>query len=210
MQRNERIRFIIASIINVAIFGMVIYVLITLIKSLNYGHNRFIYFTNISSLSIGVVALIHAILLIVSVFKNKVCVPRLFSLIKMIVVSMMVLTFLTVLLVIGPLDGYPKNYQGRNFFSHLIIPILCFVSYIFFEEKLELEWKYSLFVLVPLVTYGIVYVTNVIILKTWEDLYQIDKFGIWYVFIIAFLIVDFGIGQGIYFLKKYIDRKSRP
>ena len=207
MQRKERIRFIIASVINVAIFGIMVYCLVTLINSYINGKNRFIYFTNISNLIVGLMSLINAVFLILSVVKNKNCVPQAFTLIKIIAISMTTLTFFTVLLVIGSVDGYIENYSGRNFFTHLIVPLLTLFSYFFFEEKLELKWKYSLCLLMPFVIYSIVYVINVVFLQTWPDLYQINKQGLWYFFLIAFLVADFSLGQGIYFLKRFIDKK---
>ena len=210
MQRSERIRFIIASIINVVIFGIIVYCLISLIKSLNNGNNRFIYFTNISNLLMGLIALINATFLLLSVVKDKNYVHWIFSLIKLIIISMTTLTFFTVLFVIGPIDGYQKNYSGRNFFTHLVVPLLSLVSYFFFEEKLQLEWKYSTFVLIPLIIYSIIYVINVVMFKTWPDIYQINKQGLWYLYLLTFLVMDFGIGEGLYFLKKIIDKKSRP
>ena len=123
---------------------------------------------------------------------------------------MTTLTFFTVLFVIGPIDGYLKNYSGRNFFTHLIVPLLALFSYLFLEEKLELKWKYSLLILIPLIIYSIVYVINVVVLESWPDIYMINKQGLWYLFLIAFLVGDFALGQGFYFLKKLIDRKSRP
>ena len=208
MQRNQRIRFIIASVINVAIFGIMIYCLITLINSYLNGKNRFIYFTNISNLFVGLIALINAFFLLLSVIKNRNCVPQVFTLIKLIAISMTTLTFFTVLLVIGPVDGYIKNYSGRNFFTHLIVPLLTLFSYLFFEEKLELKWKYSLFLLLPFGIYSIIYVINVVILQTWPDLYQINKQGLWYLFLLAFIVGDFGLDQGLYFLKRFIDKKT--
>ncbi len=153
-------------------------------------------------------ALANAVFLTLSAVKNKDCVPTAFSLIKLILISMTTLTFFTVLLVIGPIDGYPKNYSGRNFFTHLIVPLLSLVSYIFFEEKMKFEWKYSSAVLIPFGIYSIVYVINVVLLGSWPDLYRINEQGLWYLFLLGFLAADFGLGQGIYFLKRFVDKKT--
>ena len=210
LSKNERIRFIIAFIINVIVFGLAVYCLISLSISAANGNNRFIYFTNISNLFVGFLSIVNAILLLISITKNRSYIPTIFSLIKIVAISMTTLTFFTVLFVIGPIDGYQKNYSGRNFFTHLVVPLLSLVSYFFFEEKLQLEWKYSTFVLIPLIIYSIIYVINVVMFKTWPDIYQINKQGLWYLYLLTFLVMDFGIGEGLYFLKKIIDKKSRP
>lgn len=207
MSKSERIRFIVASIINVVIFGIITFCLTSLIKSATNGSNRFIYFTNISNIVVGFIALINAVFLLLSAIKNKNCVPTIFSLVKIVAISMTTLTFFTVLFVIGPIDGYPNNYSGRNFFTHLIVPLLALISYLFLEEKLQIKWIYSLLILVPLVIYSIFYVINVIALETWPDIYLINKQGLWYLFLLAFLAGDFGLGQGLYFSKRLIDKK---
>ena len=210
MQRSEHIKTIIAVVINVLVFSIMVYCFATLVRSFINRNNRFIYFTNISNLLVGLMAIINAVFLLLSVIKNKNCVPYIFSLIKLVLISMTTLTFFTVLFVIGPIDGYPQNYSGRNFFTHLVVPVLSLVSYLFFEEKLKFQWKYSLIALIPFAIYAIVYVINVVALKSWPDLYQINKQGLWYLFLLIFLIADFGIGQGIYFLKRFIDKKTAP
>ena len=207
MQRNERIKTIIAVIINLIVFGIMVYCLISLIKTLINGRNAFIYFTNISNLLVGFMALINATFLMLSIVKKRDCVPLIFTLIKIILISMTTVTFFVVLFVIGPTDGYQKNYSGRSLFTHLIVPLLSLISYLFFEEKMQLEWKYSLLILIPFVIYSIVYVINVIILESWPDLYHINKQGLWYLFLVAFVVAGFGVGQGLYFLKRFIDKK---
>ena len=205
MSRDKKVKFTIASILNLSVFCIVIYCLISLISFFNNGNNRFIYFTNISNLFVGFISLTNTILLTLSVVRNKNCIPRAFSLIKVIALSMTTLTFFIVLFEIGPIDGYQKNYSGRNFFTHLVVPNLSLLSYLFFEEKLKIRWEYSFTVLIPLLVYSLTYVINVIIIKSWPDIYQINKQGLWYLYLLAFLVVDFGIGQGIYFLKRFID-----
>ena len=208
MSKTIRIRFAIAAVINLAVFCIVVGCLFSLIDSYNNDNNRFIYFTNISNLLVGLISLANVIFLSLSIAKNKIYVRPVFSLIKVIALSMTTLTFFIVLFVIGPLDGYAKNYTGRNFFTHLVVPVLALISYLFFEEKLQSKWKTSILILIPLVIYSILYIVCAIVLHYWPDIYHINKQGLWYLFLLAFLIVDFGIGQGIYFLKKFIDSKS--
>lgn len=208
MDKNKRFKYIIASIINMIVFGIIIYCLISLIKSSINGDNCFIYFTNISNLFVGLIALFNVIFFLLSIIKNKDCVPKLLSLIKLVAISMTTLTFFTVLFVIGPVNGYPNSYSGRNFFTHLIVPLLSLFSYLFFEEKLQLKWRYSLLILVPFIIYSIFYLVNVIILGFWPDIYRINKQGLWYLYLFAFIIADFGFGQGLYFLKRLIDKKT--
>lgn len=207
MSKGDRLRFIVGLIINVAIVGLVIYCLISLSKSAMNGKNRFFYFTNISNLTVGFVALINTVFLALSIIKRQNYVPRALSLIKLIAISMTTLTFFTVLFVIGPVDGHAKNYSGRNLYTHLIVPLLAPISYLFFEEKLLLEWRYSLLMLVPLAIYSIFYVVNVVFTGDWPYIYRINEKGLWYLFLLAFLVADFAFCQGLFFLKRLIDKK---
>ena len=140
MVKSERIKYIVAFIINVIVFALAIYCLVSLIRSALNGNNRFIYFTNISNLIVGFLASVNAMFLLISVIKKENCVPKIFTLIKVIAISMTTLTFFTVLFVIGPIDGYVKNYSGRNFLTHLIIPLSVLISYLFLEEKQYCRW----------------------------------------------------------------------
>ena len=210
MQKSDRTKALLAVIINLIIFGLMTYVFITLIRSFNSGNNRFIYFTYISNLTVGLMSLINATLLTISIFNNKYCISNVFSLIKVAAILMTTLTFFTVLFIIGPIDGYKENYSGRSLIAHLIVPLLTVISYLFFEEKLQLKWKHSLTALIPFGVYAIVYVINVVFLKSWPDIYWVNKQGLWYLFLLAFIIADFGLSQGLYFLKLFIDKKSRP
>lgn len=207
MQRNKRIRYIIAALVNTAIFGIMVYVFITLIRSLIHGSNRFITFTFISNLTVGLMSIFNAVFLLISVFKNKDSIPKIFSLIKITAISMTTLTFFTVLFVIGPIDGYPHSYSGRDFYAHLLVPLLSLLSYLFLEEAFQYKWKYSLLMSIPFIIYSIAYVINVVILQTWPDIYHINDYGLWYLFLIAFLVGNFGLGQGLYFSKIYTDKK---
>ncbi|MCR5348065.1 MAG: hypothetical protein K6E59_00420 [Bacilli bacterium] len=207
MAKNQRIRTIVAIFINALIVGLAGYCLVSLTRSAINGNNRFIYFTNISNVTVGFLAIANLVLLILSVVKDKNVVPPFFSWIKFVGISMTTLTFFTVLFVIGPIDGYAKNFSGRNFLTHLIIPLSALFSCLFLEEKLPQKWRYSLFVLIPFGIYAVFYVLNVVMLASWPDIYRINQQGLWYLFLLAFIIADFGIGQGMYFLKAFLDKK---
>ena len=56
--------------------------------------------------------------------------------------------------------------------------------------------------------YTIVYITNVVFLKTWKDIYSVNKQGLWYVFVLVALVSDFLLSQGLYFLKRRVHKKA--
>ena len=208
MKRSERIRIIVGAMINIIVFCLSIYCLTAFIKYAIHGNpdNRFRYFTNISTLTVGFIALPNAVLLVVSAIKGKMIYPTFFSIVKFVGLSMISLTFFTVLCFIAPLSSFKSMYQNMRFITHLVIPLLALISY-FFEEKTIFSWKLSLFGLIPPVIYTIVYGINVVWLKTWPDIYKVNTKGIWYVDAIIIVLFNCVLVQGLYFLKKLIIKK---
>ena len=208
MTNKERIRLIIGAVINIAIFAMAVYCLVIFIGYIIRGNEdiRFRYYTNISNLFVGFVALPNAFFLTYSAIKGKLIDPKVLSIIKFAGLSMIALTFFTVIFILVPLTSFIYMYQDIRFITHFLAPVLAMGSYLFFEEKDIFNWKISLFGVVPTIIYAIVYTINVIVLTRWPDLYQINKQGIWYVYVIIEVIFGFGLTQGLYFIKKLANK----
>ena len=210
MKKNERIRLIIGSIINLIIFGLGVFCLCLFISYILRGSkdNRFRYYTNISNVTVGLIALPNAVLLFLSAIKGKMIYPKVLSIIKFMGLGMTTLTFLTVLFILAPLSSYQLMYRDAKFITHLVLPLLAIISYFFFEEKTLFEWKYSFLGFIPPVIYSIVYTINVVALKTWNDFYKINTQGIWFVYMLTIDIFGFAIAEGLYFSKKWINKKE--
>ena len=208
MEKSKKLKLNIAVIINLIVFGIAVYCFISLLNSFHKGANKFIYYTNISNLIVGAVSFANLIFISISLCKDRLIMPKAFSIIKFVALSMTSLTFVTVLFLIGPLTGFDESYSGRNFFTHLVIPILALCSYLFLEENIKFKWRASLFVLIPHTIYSTVYLLNILVFGTWPDLYMLNTGGLWYLFMLMFFAMDFGVAQGIYFLKKFIDKKQ--
>lgn len=209
MKRSERIRIIVGAMINIIVFCLSVYCLTAFIKYAIHGNpdNRFRYFTNISTLTVGFIALPNAVLLVMSAIKGKMIYTTFFSIVKFVGLSMISLTFFTVLCFIAPLTSYKEMYQNMRFITHLVIPLLVIVSYLFFEENVLFNWKLSLIGVVPSVIYTIVYGVNVALLKTWPDIYKVNNNGLWFLFAFITIIFNVAISLGLYFLKKLIVKR---
>ena len=206
---NKKYRLLIGALTNLIIFGLEVFCLITFIGYLTQGNkdNRFIYFTNISNLYVGFVAIFNALFLFLSFVKGKMMYPKLLSLVKYFGLTMTTLTFMAVLLILAPVTSYPYMYSGVKIFTHLITPLLAIISYLFFEEKNEFKWKESWLGVIPPSIYCLVYIINVVICKSWPDIYKANTKGLWYLYALGVFALSIAITQGIYFLKKYIDKK---
>ena len=75
----------------------------------------------------------------------------------------MALTFCVVLFFLGPTRGYDVVYSGANFISHLVIPILSIVDFLFFDRSCTYTLGDSLFTMIPLVAYSLFYMGNLFI-----------------------------------------------
>ena len=161
------------------------------------GTWEFIFFTIDSNILAALACLIVLIHNIKAHFAGnpQAPIPHRIFLVKMIGTVAVTLTFVTVAVFLGPTLGYHYMYIGANFFMHGVVPLLCIVSYLF-VEKGELTFKESLLGFIPICVYGICYITFVVIVGTWPDIYGFNSGileGHWYISLIAMLNLNFGL-----------------
>ena len=70
------------------------------------------------------------------------------------------LTFCIVLFFLGPLYGFETSYVGRNFWFHLVVPLLAIADFTVLDRDGSYNLRDSLFTLIPMVVYGILYAAN--------------------------------------------------
>ena len=93
------------------------------------------------------------------------------------------LTFLTVLLFLGPTQGgYAKwFFDGDFFYTHLIGPLLALLSFCLLERR-KMSFGSAMMGLLPMLLYGAVYLYKVMFApedRRWEDFYGFNKAGKW-------------------------------
>ena len=81
---------------------------------------------------------------------------------KYIAAISVALTFLTVVVFLGPLFGFKIMYIGSNFWFHLTIPLIAVVEVILFNNQ-TFSNKDNLSGLIPALLYGVFYIGNVLI-----------------------------------------------
>ena len=136
--------------------------------------------------------------------------------IKYISTIAVTLTFLVTLFYLAPSlgDKFIYLYQNSNLFFHLLVPILSFISFTCFE-KVELEFKYTLYGISTMVAYGLYYLINILIhqengkVSIEYDWYGFVKYGISFIFIVfpLMLIVTYIISLFTYKANK--PKKTR-
>ena len=117
------------------------------------------YFTVQSNILAGVAALIFACYEIM-LFKDRVLkVPDWVYTFKYIANVGVTVTFLTVAAFLAPV--YAKHYYelfvNSNLFFHFLVPVLSFVSFIFFEPTDKIAFKTTFFGMAHFLLYGVVY-----------------------------------------------------
>ena len=169
------------------------------------GAAYFIPYTVDSNVLCALSSLVMIIFSIKSLKNDKNIIPKWATQFKLMGAITLSLTFIVVLLFLGPIQviqgrSYFLMFAGEMMFFHLINPILAICSIIFFEKDNKLDKKDNILAIVPTIIYSIVYVTMVVVLKRWIDFYYFT-FGGRYYFVPLVLIVIFSI---VYFSAKLV------
>lgn len=114
------------------------------------------YLTVLSNLWLGIAETLYAL----SRFMNKV--PTWVTRLKYIGVTLTTLTFVTVLLYIGPKTGFVSAYEDANLWLHLILPLLALFEYLILHREDILKPLDTLLPLLPIASYATFYIGNLI------------------------------------------------
>ena len=120
---------------------------------------RFKFFTELSNIFAGITSFVYAYYLFNSKKKNPI--PRVLKILKLISTGSVIVTFLTVIFYLIPVMGSNWKFLvvGSQFIFHIIIPILCFITYTFYEDN-KVDTKYILYNLIPITAYGLFYLVS--------------------------------------------------
>ena len=116
--------------------------------------------------------------------------PRWAFLLKYVGTAAVTVTFMTVMLFLGPIYSYPALFKGANLYLHGVCPLLCIVSFCCAEAG-RLGFKDMLLGLLPVLAYGVVYFVMVVGLGAWKDFYAFNMGGMWYVSAVAMVAATF-------------------
>ena len=108
------------------------------------------------------------------------------------------LTFLTILIWLGPPTGYEGVFSNVQLPLHLIVPLLSILSYVFLDRHEPLPFRASFFAVLPTALYGAVYLTNVVFTRHWKDFYKLYAGGRWYISAVIMLAISFVLGAALW------------
>ena len=85
------------------------------------------------------------------------------------------LTFLVSLFILSPVKGFVLIFTGSRFFLHGVCPILNILAFCLFVTSHKIKFKQSLFALIPVALYAIIYFMMVVVITEenggWDDFY---------------------------------------
>lgn len=109
------------------------------------------------------------------------------------------LTFLVSLFILAPVKGFVLIFTGSRFFLHGVCPILSILAFCVFVTSHKITVKQSLFSLIPVAIYAILYFVMVVVITEehggWKDFYGfVTRIPFW-IPAILILPLTFGIAS---------------
>lgn len=120
------------------------------------GLENFKFYTVLSNVFCGIVALIYLIFFFAKKGTDKM------AALKLAAVCGVAITFAVVAFMFGPLYGFPNFYKRGNLFFHLLLPVTAMAEFIFVKRK-KIPFRYTVFAAIPTLLYAIGYLLNILI-----------------------------------------------
>ena len=163
------------------------------------------YFTVLSNLFCGIVALVRLVFYALS--KEFSILPKLMA------ASATGLTFLIIAAFLQPLYPDLNLYERGNLYFHLIVPLFAMAEFLIIGTREKIPFKYTLYSAALALAYGTYYLVNILIngIGEWPDTNDWYGFLNWGfpvgIAIFAFVVLmDFGIACLLRFLNNLINK----
>lgn len=142
-----------------------------------YGLENLKFYTVLSNLLLAVISIAYAAFLIAKRREGGIRIPLALQVAKLIGVTATTLTFLTVMLFLGPLYGHAAMLQNANFWFHLVLPVLAIIEFAFLDEGPRLKVRHTFIAVIPTIAYGTFYLANILINGMGEGAHTNDWYG---------------------------------
>lgn len=123
------------------------------------GRESLKYFTVLSNLLSGFTSLAY---LISCLTATRATTPAWLLSLKLMATSAVMLTFITVILLLGPKFGWASMYSGGNLWMHLVLPLLAAIDCMLFVPIGTLPFVATLAAMLPCILYGIGYLRAIV------------------------------------------------
>lgn len=160
---NKQNRSLTGIILNIVIAGFTIVGIILMLTGRSEegalqstGIENFKFYTVLSNVFCGIIALIYLVLVLLKKNTDKLAV------LKLAAVCGVAITFAVVAFMFGPLYGFPQFYKRGNLFFHLLEPVTAMVEFLLVRRQ-KMPFKFTVFAAIPTLLYGIGYMLNILI-----------------------------------------------
>ncbi len=129
-----------------------------------HGLSSLRYFTVLSNLLACAGSAVYAVCLARLLRGSAAAVPQWAVVLKYAGAVSVALTFLTVVLFLGPTakDGFCSMFLGSNLWFHLIVPLLAVADFCFLNPDGPLPFASSFLACVPMALYAVYYLANIL------------------------------------------------
>lgn len=215
-----------ALILNIFIFVFTVFATVSLIIGFHFMENidvlsspsfkSFKYFTVDSNVFAGIISLVYVIYKLLPAGKNSKKIPTALYILKIAATTGVTLTMMVTVFFLAPRSTttYFNYFKNSNLFMHLLTPLLCIISFIFFEPAEKTNFPLSFTGIIPMFLYALFYVPNILVhLDNGKVLDDYDWYGflfaglntIWFVIPLLF-IVTWLFSFGLWALNKKIAK----
>ena len=157
------------------------------------------YFTVDSNVFAGLVSLAYVIYKFTASGKKSEKLPKAFYILKLAATTGVTLTMMVTVFYLAPTSNgnFLHYFINSNFFMHLITPLLCIISFIFFEAAEPQKLVMSIPGIIPMLLYSFFYTPNVLLhLENGKPVKDYDWYNflaagaqsVWYVVPMLYLI----------------------
>ncbi|MBO4732029.1 MAG: hypothetical protein J5597_04395 [Spirochaetaceae bacterium] len=138
----------------------------------------FKYFTVDSNVFAAIISLVMMIVQVLIAKGRLNSIPKPVQFLKLAATTGVALTMFVTAFFLAPFQfGYLALFTDSNFFLHLIIPLFCIITFVFFEP-VEISPVQTFAGVVPMLLYGVFYGTNIIMhLQNGQTSHDYDWYG---------------------------------
>ena len=179
-----------AVVLNVLIFVTMAFATVSMIVGFYFmgevnflsasNFSAFKYFTVDSNVFAGLVALAFLIFKLSPAGKRSAKLPRVLYVLKLAATTGVTLTMMVTVFFLAPhtTTNYFAYFMNSNFFMHLVTPLLCIISFVFFEPAEKQSFPVTFAGIIPMVLYGFFYIPNILLhLENGKTSHTYDWYG---------------------------------
>ncbi|MCR5653585.1 MAG: hypothetical protein K6F88_07260 [Ruminococcus sp.] len=159
------------------------------------GFDSYKFFTTDSNILAAISALVLIPFEIQILRGKREKLPRAAIVFKLVGMTSVMLTFITVLTVLLPQYDAGFLLLGTAFYMHLAGPLIALVTFLFLETDSKIRLPETFLALIPSVVYGAVYLVQVVVIGEhnggWSDFYTFNKGGHWYITMFVLLGITY-------------------